>query len=163
MTPEPPAGVRCFIDANILVYHFVANPPFTAASRAFMQRVQAREIVGCISPVVASEALHRIMLSEVQAQFQAAKPLPYVQRRPQIIGTLRTYHAAAAALATMELDMLQMDAGTFGRTATMAGRYGLLTGDASHVALMEREGISYLISNDDDFDAVAGITVCKPR
>ena len=41
--------------------------------------------------------------------------------------------------------------------------YGLLTNDAMIVALMQRHRLSHLITNDDDFDAVPGLTVWKPR
>lgn len=39
----------------------------------------------------------------------------------------------------------------------------LLLGDASIVVQMQRYGIVHLVTNDDDFDRVPGITVWKPR
>lgn len=40
---------------------------------------------------------------------------------------------------------------------------GHLTNDAMIVALMRRHQLSHLITNDDDFDAVPGLTIWKPR
>ncbi|HVS70214.1 MAG TPA: type II toxin-antitoxin system VapC family toxin [Phycisphaerae bacterium] len=163
MTPEPPSGARCFVDANILVYNFTQNPTFSAPSEAFVRRMENGDVAGFVSPAVLSETLHRVMLSEVHTRYQTMKPLAYVQRRPEIIPTLSGYHAAAKALRRWPLTVLSMDANDLEKTAQVASRHRLLTDDASHVALMQREQIQYLITNDDDFDAVPGIIPCKPR
>jgi predicted nucleic acid-binding protein len=39
---------------------------------------------------------------------------------------------------------------------------GLLTNDATIVAIMRRMGVRHLVTNDTDFDALPGITVWKP-
>lgn len=39
----------------------------------------------------------------------------------------------------------------------------LLTNDAMIVALMQRHELTHLVTNDDDFDHVPGLTVWKPR
>ena len=39
----------------------------------------------------------------------------------------------------------------------------LLTNDAMIVALMRRHGVTHLVTNDNDFDRVPGLTVWKPR
>lgn len=163
MTPEVPAQVRCFIDANILVYHFIQHPVYSAPCEQLMRRIESRELDGCVSPMVVSEALHRIMLSEVQARFNTPKPLAYVQRRPQIIASLSLYASAAAAISRLSLQFLSMDADIFVKATVIAGTEKLLTDDASIVALMRREGIQYLASNDDEFNTIGGIIVCKPR
>jgi predicted nucleic acid-binding protein len=50
------------------------------------------------------------------------------------------------------------------REATrLAVQHGILTNDAMIVALMQRHGLVHLVSNDDDFDRVSGLTVWKPR
>lgn len=38
-----------------------------------------------------------------------------------------------------------------------------MTNDALTVAVMERLGVTVLATNDDDLDAVPGLTVYKPR
>ena len=163
MTPEPPSGARCFVDATIFVYIFTANVRFSSPSEAFLRRIQSRDVEAFVSPTVIAEALHRVMLAEVQTRLSVAKPLAYVQRHPQVIPTLLGYHAAAIALNRWPLTFLNMDASDFLRTTQIASVHRLLTDDASPIALMERHQIQYLLSNDDDFAAVPGITVCKPR
>jgi predicted nucleic acid-binding protein len=45
----------------------------------------------------------------------------------------------------------------------MSAQFGLLTNDALVVALMRRHSLTNLVTNDDDFDTVPGLTVWKPR
>ena len=45
----------------------------------------------------------------------------------------------------------------------ISARHHLLTGDAIVVALMQRHSLTHLVTNDDDFDAIPGLTVWKPR
>jgi predicted nucleic acid-binding protein len=163
MTPEVPTGARCFIDANILVYHFVEHPTFSLPCEHLMNRIERGEIEGFSSPMAAAEAIHRIMLLEVQSRFATAKPLAYVQRRPHIIADLMLYRQSAQALTRLPLKYLPVDANLFASTTETAAAERLLTDDASIVALMRRDGIRYLASNDSEFDNVGGITVCRPR
>jgi predicted nucleic acid-binding protein len=162
MTPDPPAGARCFLDANIFVYYFVRNALFSPACWDLLQRVEAGELTACTSPMMISEALHRIMLSEVQTKFSKAKPLAYVQGHRQVISQLAGYHAACVGMSRLKLEILSIDAQIFGATWAVAAQHTLMTDDASTLALMRREGIGYLATNDDDFRDVPGITVCKP-
>ena len=48
------------------------------------------------------------------------------------------------------------------RGADLSAQYRLLTNDALTLAVMEKLGVAALATNDDDFDAVEGITVYKP-
>ena len=48
------------------------------------------------------------------------------------------------------------------RGADLSAQKRLLTNDALTLAVMEKLGVTALATNDDDFAAVAGITVYKP-
>jgi predicted nucleic acid-binding protein len=63
----------------------------------------------------------------------------------------------------MVLVLLPADAALIVEAATLSGQFGLLTNDALIVALMRRHGLTNLVTNDDDFDAIPGLTVWKPR
>lgn len=43
-----------------------------------------------------------------------------------------------------------------------AKRYGLITADAAHIAVMERKGITHIASSDSDFKGVDEITLWSP-
>jgi len=163
MSPEPPSGSRCFVDANILVYYFVNNPLYSAPCDGFFRRVAAGDLLGFTSPMMISEALHRIMLSDVQVQFSTTKPLAYIQRHPHLIRQLTLYRLASQTLDRLGLSILPVHIALFASAVGVAQTHSLLTDDASTVALMQREALQILITNDDDFDAIPGIIVCKPR
>lgn len=56
-------------------------------------------------------------------------------------------------------EILQTAQKDFGRAVELFDTYeGLAFGDATIVAYLQREGIEYLYSFDDDFDAVDGLT-----
>ncbi len=59
--------------------------------------------------------------------------------------------------------LLPADAALIVEAATLSAQCGLLTNDALIVALMRRHGLTNLVTNDDDFDSVPGLTVWKPR
>jgi predicted nucleic acid-binding protein len=63
----------------------------------------------------------------------------------------------------MPLRLLQADAHAILEAAALSSRHGLLTNDAAIVAVMRRHGVAHLVTNDDDFDGIPGLTIWKPR
>ena len=61
------------------------------------------------------------------------------------------------------LDLRSVNAARLAAADDVPRETGLLTNDATTVALMRRHGLSDVATNDDDFDAVPGLTVWKPR
>src|SRR5438309_11788714 len=66
-----PPGQHLFIDANIFIYHFTQSP-LTAVCTAFLQRVEAGEILGSTSVVTLTEVAHRLMRREVIRTFDVS-------------------------------------------------------------------------------------------
>lgn len=48
------------------------------------------------------------------------------------------------------------------RGSDLSPQRRLLTNDALMLAVIEKLGVSYLATNDDDFDSIAGLNVFKP-
>jgi predicted nucleic acid-binding protein len=48
------------------------------------------------------------------------------------------------------------------QAADLSRQYGLLTNDALVIALMQDQGLTYLASNDADFDRIPGIIRYAP-
>lgn len=160
-----PAGSRCFIDANILYYHFVETPPLSDVCSDFLQRVLDGEIVGVTSTHLLSEAIHKIMIAEAAQRHavQRAGLVGWLQRDPQRVSGLTGYQGAAAALLRMNVHVLTVETDLLLDAVGVCREAGLLMNDATSVAMMRREGIIDLATNDDDFDRVAGVRVWKPR
>lgn len=158
-----PANAWCFVDANIWYYHFVRHPDYTPYIGAWLRRVEKGELRASSCTFVLAEALHRVMLTEVQQLSGAVKALAYVQKHPGILSSLKAYGQAAHAAMSMPIDFLPVRPGLITNAATISGREKLMTNDALIVAVMEEHGIGHLVTNDDDFQAVAGITIWQPR
>ena len=160
---EIPTGARCFIDANLLLYHFIDVPVLSELVKPLLCRIVAGEIAGCTSAIVLSEALHAIMLAEVRSTFAIAKTLAHVQRHPELISNLVAYPAAARAIEELGLELLPMDIAIFAQAASFAQTHDLLTNDATTLALMTRHGIERIATNDSDFNEIPSLIVHQPR
>ncbi len=163
MSLDLPPGSRAFVDSNILIYHFTQHPLFSALCTPFLRRVVAGEITGFTSALVIADALHKVMLADVQSRFVQTKPLAFIQRHPALIASLATYHAACHDIGGMKLHVIPVEAPDFRQISGAAIAHNLLTNDASIIALMRRESLEHLVTNDDDFDDISGITPWKPR
>ena len=165
MIEDFPTGESCFIDANILGYASVEILPFTASCRSFLGRVAAGEIFAFTSANAVADALFNTMMVEISAGFvpPGTKALAFVQNHPEVIRRLLHYPKAVEGLAKLPLRLLSLDWDAIQAGMHISVEQGLLTNDAMIVALMRRHQLSHLITNDDDFDAVPGLTIWKPR
>lgn len=165
MPLDVPDGERCFIDANILFYCFVEAPPFSAACRYFMQRVQEEKVVALTDVRALSDCIHKTMLAEVSQR--SARPrdglVGWLKRHPEALVDLPKTAEVCDRLLHLRLNVLSCEAVTLPLVVAAAQAHKLLLGDASIVVQMQRHGIVHLATNDDDFDGVPGITVWKPR
>jgi predicted nucleic acid-binding protein len=163
MMTEVPPGSRCFLDANILFYHFVETPQFSDPSTGLIRRIVAGEVHGFTSVIAASEALHRVMLAEVQMRYSQPKPLPYIQRRPHLIASLALYQFASQRISKLNLELLTFDLSFYTHITRVSGDHALLTNDATTLALVQHHAISHLATNDDEFKPIPGLEIWKPR
>jgi predicted nucleic acid-binding protein len=101
MPLEMPDGAACFVDANILYYHFVETPPFSNACTALLESVAIGRIIGYTAIHVISEAIHKVMLAEAAAKFglDRAGLVNWLQRHRDRITELSEFHQAARELA----------------------------------------------------------------
>jgi predicted nucleic acid-binding protein len=160
-----PDGISCFVDANIFYYHFVETPPVSDSSTAFLQRVAEGGIIAYSSTHVLAEAIHKIMLAEAASRFDLNRAglVNWLQKSQERIRELAEFQDAARELEAMKLVCLPVDVPLLVQAAECSRQMGLLTNDAIIVALMQRHALTHLVSNDDDFDRVVGLTVWKPR
>jgi len=165
MPLDLPDGDTCFVDANIFYCHFVETPPLSETCTTFLERAANGNIQVYTSLHILSEAVHKVMLTEAEAKFgrNRAGLVHWLQGHRYRISELSQFLQAAASLAGMVLFLLPADAVLLAEAATLSAQLGLLTNDATIVALMRRHGLSNLASNDDDFDGVPNLTVWKPR
>ena len=160
-----PDGASCFLDANILYYHFVDTPPFSDSCSDLLDRIAAGVITGFTSTSMIAEAVHKIMLAEAAARFGLSRMglVNWLQKHRDRIRELSHFRDACAELGSMGLQLLSTDTALLLMAADASRRWGLLTNDATVVALILRHGLTNLATNDDDFNGVAGLTIWQPR
>jgi predicted nucleic acid-binding protein len=158
-------GDQCFLDANIFYYHFVETPAFSGACTRLLERVATGDVLGYTSTHILSEAIHKVMIAEAADRFGLNRSglVNWLQNNPARIGELSDFQRVAHELGRMRLLLLHVDANLFGESAGLSKHLGLLTNDAMVVALMRRQGLSILATNDDDFSGIPGLTIWSPR
>lgn len=164
MSLDVPDGSVSFVDTNVLVYHFVENPNFSGDCRSYLRRVVNGQITAVSSEIAVADAIHKVMSEEARLLHQLdSGAIRFLQRHPQEIQKLSAFVEAAEQLERIPIQLLPVDFALLREAAEVARTHGLLTTDATIIALMQRHGITHLATNDDDFDRVPGITVWKPR
>ncbi len=160
----PDKGI-CFVDADIFYCHFVETDLLSEPSTAFLEKVAMGNLEAYTSIHVLSEAIHKIMLAEAARRFarERAGLVNWLHRHPERIAELSEFRQAASELVEVGLNLLTTDATDLITAGQLSSEMGLLTNDAMIIALMRRYSLSHLVTNDDDFDGVPGITVWKPR
>jgi predicted nucleic acid-binding protein len=86
-----------------------------------------------------------------------------LQRQAQLIAGLTEHTKVVALIRALNLHVEPITLDLLERAASLSTQHLLLTNDALTTAAMEKLGISHLVTNDDNFDAVSGLTVWKPR
>ncbi len=145
--------------------NFVEVDTLSEPSTAFLERVATGKLEAHTSIHVLSEAIHKIMLAEAARRFarERAGLVNWLHRHPERIAELSEFRQAASELVEVGLKLLTADSTDLIAASLLSSEMGLLTNDAIIIALMRRYSLRHLITNDDDFDGVPGITVWKPR
>ena len=159
-----PDGSTCFIDANIIYYHFVDTPGLSDPCSDLIERIVDDRVAAFTSIHLLAEAVHKIMLSEVAKRFgmPRARLVNWLQNNSDRIADLDEFRLAVSEFASLNIGLLPLDIPLLVAGTELSKQLGLLTNDALTVALLHRHGIVNLVTNDGDFEHVPGITVWKP-
>jgi predicted nucleic acid-binding protein len=159
-----PSGSSVFLDANILVYHFVPDPVFGPLCRDLLDRISQREVSGLTSSHVLTNVAHRLMTIEATAKFGwPMKGIAYrLQQRPADLQTLTDFRQSVEDVPTFGVQVLSVQLSHVVSAAELSQQHGLLSGDALLVAVMQSHGLTHLASHDADFDRVPGFTRYVP-
>jgi predicted nucleic acid-binding protein len=159
-----PHGARLFLDANTLVYYFTADLRYGAACLQLMDRIARQEIHGFTSAHVVLDTAHRVMTLE--AMHVAGSPArgiaAHLRQHPAEVQKLTRFRQAVDLVPQLGLQVMPLDFALVSAAAARSQQYGLLTGDALIVAVMQAHGLTHLASADTDFDRVPGITRYAP-
>jgi predicted nucleic acid-binding protein len=159
-----PHSARLFLDANTLVYYFSADLRYGTACLQLMDRIARQEIHGFTSMHVVLDTAHRVMTLEAMhvAGLPAKGIAAHLRQHPAEVQKLTRFRQAVDPVPQLGLQVTPLDFALVSAAAARSQQYGLLTGDALIVAVMQAHGLTHLASNDADFDRVPGITRYAP-
>jgi predicted nucleic acid-binding protein len=157
-------GSKVLVDANTLVYHFIAHPQFGAAATQLLERIEQGDVAGFTAAHVVGELAHRLMTIEACAVF--GWPTQGIARRlrnhPTEVQQLRKHRQALDELPLLRVAILPVTGPLLSVASDLSIQFGLLLNDALCIAVMRNQGIDQIASNDADFDRVPGVTRFSP-
>src|SRR5262249_7410489 len=153
------------LDANIVVYALYPQAQFHSVCADLLERGARRELALHLVVNAAAEVIHRVMLLEVMAQgtFQhGLDAVTYLKKHPQAVQQLTPYKTVLRDLGRARISILSLTYRDLHSSRRYRETYGLLMGDSLIVAAMQREHITYLATNDSDFERIPNIAVRLP-
>ena len=158
---ELPSGAVVFLDANIVIAHFLQQ---SQSCTFFLERLWRQDILGVTSVLVLSEVRHGLLRAEVCAtrHLPAQGAVRFLREHPEVITTLTNTHHALAEFRQWPVRIVHLTRSQFWRACQISRRSGLLSNDALHVGTMRAHRIRHLASADRDFDRVPNLTRWAP-
>ena len=159
-----PAGESVFIDANVFIYDFGADPLFGPPSRAFLKRIETGQIQGYTSSLVLHNFAHRAMTLEAcqTLGWSYAGIARRLRDNPAEIRKLFRFRRMMDAILGMGVEVLDVNAEHILLASDVSRTHGLLSGDALIVEMMWSRSLVNLVSADEDFDRVPGLVRYAP-
>lgn len=161
-----PDQASVMMDANIVIYALFPQGRYHQICKDLLQRGARREVQLYLTVSTVADVIHRAMILEFLAQGQvqrSADAVTYLKQHPQIVQQLSRYKSILRDLTQARITILPLTYRDLHASKHYREQYGILTNDSLILAVMRRERIDYLATNDPDFDRVAGIAVRRPE
>lgn len=152
-------------DANIFVYAFAPQARLHQSCRDLLERGARGAIQLCATVTIAADVIHRAMVLEVLSQGQvqgSANAVALLKQQPQLVTRLTHHRTILADLRQARVDILGLTYRDLHASRKYRQQHGLLVNDSLIVAVMQRERVTLLATNDVDFERVPGISVRIP-
>ena len=160
-----PSNIAVMLDANIVIYALFPPSSKHASCKRLLERGARGTLQLHLAVNSAADIIHRAMVLEVLGQglfHKSADVVTYLKKHPQAIQKLTRYKTILRDLRQARINILPLSYRDLHTSKKYREKYGLMTNDSIIVAVMEREKIRYLATNDADFQRVPGIAVRKP-
>jgi predicted nucleic acid-binding protein len=155
-----PAHSFVFVDSNVLIYGLSG---VSGQCQDLLDRCQREELTGVTLYETINEVTHRLMVAEARSKGVITSSGARALRRSfRLIPTLQGYWNDTVRLLSLNLLFLPVSDSVLRAAQTERQAAGLLTNDSLIVSCMREYGLSFLATNDSDFERVHGITIFKP-
>ncbi|HCC68782.1 MAG TPA: hypothetical protein DEP99_02740 [Nitrospiraceae bacterium] len=154
-----------FIDANIFLHHaFDINP----ISIEFLKKIEHFNLRVYTSALVLEEITFKLLIQSA-SNFLSKVTVHGVKtllkddkKRKQMITPVLGYMKYIEILKESGLVIIDIKGRDILKAVQNARAYGLITADAAHLSVMERNGIHQIATGDADFLTVSNIIVWSP-
>jgi len=160
-----PKGSTVFIDTNIFLHHaFDIN----LISIEFLKRIEKGTVKAYTSALVAEELFFKLLMQQASnflksVSVEKVKTLLKDERnREKIFESIFKYLKYIDTLQNLGLKILEIRDKDLDVAIHLAKKWGIITADAFHLAVMQRKGIVQLVSDDCDFERVKDVTLWRP-
>jgi predicted nucleic acid-binding protein len=155
-----PAHSFVFVDSNVLIYGLSG---VSRQCEDLLDRCQREELTGVTLYETINEVTRRLMVAEAKSKGVITSGGARALRRSfRLIPTLRDYWNDTVRLLSLNLLFLPVTDSVLRAAQTEREAAGLLTNDSLIISCMREYGLSFLATNDSDFERVDGITIFKP-
>jgi len=160
-----PDKSHVFLDTNILLYAVTDHPRFGLWCNTLLDRIHRGDLAGYISSIVLNEFIHKLIIGEV-AEKTGIKPsqvVQYLKHHREELEKLDAYEISDEVETGYGLIILELTTDTFPTARRLMQLHRLMSNDALHLAVMQKNNLQNLVTNDTDFDGIEGIHTWKPR
>lgn len=159
-----PSASDIFVDTNIFLYAITDHPKYGDICNNFLDRIKAGDVKGKISVIVLNELIHKLIIGEIAEKKNIApiQVIRHIKSNPGLLRNLETYDTIRDVEANYNLEIAELRKEDFALSRELMVEYLLLSNDALHLAVIRRDRIGNIATNDPDFDKVKGIQVWKP-
>ncbi len=165
MSLEIPPKRKIFIDANIFIYYFATPNRFEQSCANLFLTFQDEQFFGYTSISVILETLHRLMVIEASTKIThptSSTMISRLKNDPALVKHLHNYSKILEIIPLLSIKIISAVMDDLINSIKIKEEYGLLTNDSLIVALMQKQNIKFLATNDLDFEKVKEIKVWKP-
>jgi predicted nucleic acid-binding protein len=157
---QVPAGAHVFVDSNILVYHFQPHPTFGRMCYRLLERIERQDIQGSTSTNMLGELAHRLMVIEAAALpgWRGGNVLNRLKQQPDVVKQLSLFQTGVESVLQSKTRVVAVPAGLVSTAVLLSRQHGLLTTDATVLAVMQVHRLTDLASHDAHFDGIPGPT-----
>lgn len=169
-----PRGTSVFVDTNIFHFHFQNKSP---SCTAFLNHIAVGDVIAFVNTQVLSDLLHKLMFAEARAKqcvgSTSTNPQElkkYLKKQRGQENPLKDYQQQFEAIIAIGLHVLPITENLLVDTKVEREQYYLMAGDSLHLGTMNRRKIKKrkaplqnIVTNDADFEHIAGLTVWKPN
>ena len=164
MFVDIPVQARVFVDANTFVFHFSRHPILAAPCSQLIDRFVRKELNGFTTADVLSDTAHRLMCLEAITVlgWKGTGISSRLRKHAHEIQKLTGFQQAIQEIPRLGVQVTSITSDLVQAATGISRQYGLLSGDALIVVVMQANGLTHLASHDADFDRVPGITRYAP-